>query len=39
VLTQFKGSLQMLDTKPSNEFSTASASSSTINDLDDEIPF
>ena len=39
VLTQFKGSLQMLDTKPSNQFSTASASSSTINDLDDEIPF
>ena len=44
VLTQFKGSLQMLDTKPSNTFSSANNQSNysnqqnaTIND--DEVPF
>ena len=60
VLTQFNGSLQMLDSNPNsspnysnqsnsqpsntfssanNQFSTASAGGSAINDLDDEIPF
>jgi len=39
VLTQFKGSLQMLDTKPSNESNTQLSNRRIATVVDDEIPF
>lgn len=39
VLTQFKGSLQMLDAKPSNESNTQLSNRRIATVVDDEIPF
>ena len=39
VLTQFKGSLQMLDAKPSNESNTQLSNKQIATVVDDEIPF
>ena len=39
VLTQFKGSLQMLDAKPSNESNTQLSNRRIATVVDDEVPF